>query len=416
MKILVVGGGGREHAICWKLSNEKNVEKIYCAPGNPGIAEVAECVNIGDSDIDELAKFAKENEIDITVVGPEVPLVMGITDVFESQGLKVFGPNKKCARLEGSKAFSKDFMTRHNLPTAKYKEYTNIDKAIDDIDDFGYPVVIKADGLAAGKGVIISKNREDAIKTLKEMMNDKKFGTAGEKIVIEEFLSGIETSILAFVDNETIIPMVSAKDHKKVNDGETGLNTGGMGTFSPSEIYTYELSKEIKENILDKTLKGFQEDNLDFKGILFVGLMITKDGPKILEYNVRFGDPETQSVLFRLETDLSEIISAVINNKLKDIDIKYSDDSAICVMLTSGGYPESYEKGKLITGLDNLDKDIVVFHSGTKLLDNKLVTNGGRVISITAKGKTVKEAGKKVYENIKKINFEGMHYRTDIWK
>ena len=416
MKILVVGGGGREHAICWKLSNEKNVEKIYCAPGNPGIAEVAECVNIGDSDIDELAKFAKENEIDITVVGPEVPLVMGITDVFESQGLKVFGPNKKCARLEGSKAFSKDFMTRHNLPTAKYKEYTNIDKAIDDIDDFGYPVVIKADGLAAGKGVIISKNREDAIKTLKEMMNDKKFGTAGEKIVIEEFLSGIETSILAFVDNETIIPMVSAKDHKKVNDGETGLNTGGMGTFSPSEIYTYELSKEIKENILDKTLKGFQEDNLDFKGILFVGLMITKDGPKILEYNVRFGDPETQSVLFRLETDLSEIISAVINNKLKDIDIKYSDDSAICVMLTSGGYPESYEKGKLITGLDNLDKDIVVFHSGTKLLDNKLVTNGGRVIGITAKGKTVKEACKKVYENIKKINFEGMHYRTDIWK
>ena len=416
MKILVVGGGGREHAICWKLSNEKNVEKIYCAPGNPGIAEVAECVNIGDSDIDELAKFAKENEIDITVVGPEVPLVMGITDVFESQGLKVFGPNKRCARLEGSKAFSKDFMTRHNLPTAKYKEYTNIDKAIDDIDDFGYPVVIKADGLAAGKGVIISKNREDAIKTLKEMMNDKKFGTAGEKIVIEEFLSGIETSILAFVDNETIIPMVSAKDHKKVNDGENGLNTGGMGTFSPSEIYTYELSKEIKENILDKTLKGFQEDNLDFKGILFVGLMITKDGPKILEYNVRFGDPETQSVLFRLETDLSEIISAVINNKLKDIDIKYSDDSAICVMLTSGGYPESYEKGKLITGLDNLDKDIVVFHSGTKLLDNKLVTNGGRVIGITAKGKTVKEAGKKVYENIKKINFEGMHYRTDIWK
>ena len=416
MKILVVGGGGREHAICWKLSNEKNVEKIYCAPGNPGIAEVAECVNIGDSDIDELAKFAKENEIDITVVGPEVPLVMGITDVFESQGLKVFGPNKRCARLEGSKAFSKDFMTRHNLPTAKYKEYTNIDKAIDDIDDFGYPVVIKADGLAAGKGVIISKNREDAIKTLKEMMNDKKFGTAGEKIVIEEFLSGIETSILAFVDNETIIPMVSAKDHKKVNDGETGLNTGGMGTFSPSEIYTYELSKEIKENILDKTLKGFQEDNLDFKGILFVGLMITKDGPKILEYNVRFGDPETQSVLFRLETDLSEIISAVINNKLKDIDIKYSDDSAICVMLTSGGYPQSYEKGKLITGLDNLDKDIVVFHSGTKLLDNKLVTNGGRVIGITAKGKTVKEAGKKVYENIKKINFEGMHYRTDIWK
>ena len=416
MKILVVGGGGREHAICWKLSKEANVDKIYCAPGNAGISNVAQCIDIQDSDIENLLKFAKENKIDLTIVGPEIPLVAGIVDKFEKEGLKIFGPNKKCAQLEGSKSFSKDFMIRHNLPTAKYKEYTNLDEAISEIDSFGYPVVIKADGLAAGKGVVITENREDSINTLKEMMNDKKFGTAGEKIVIEEFLSGIETSILAFVDNETIIPMVSAKDHKKVNNGEPGLNTCGMGTFSPSEIYTDELAKNIKENVLDKTLKGFQEDNLDFKGILFVGLMITKDGPKILEYNVRFGDPETQSVLFRLETDLSEIISAVINNKLKDIDIKYSDDSAICVMLTSGGYPESYEKGKLITGLDNLDKDIVVFHSGTKLLDNKLVTNGGRVIGITAKGKTVKEACKKVYENIKKINFEGMHYRTDIWK
>ena len=416
MKILVVGGGGREHAICWKLSNEKDVEKIYCAPGNPGIAKVAECVNIGDSDIAELVKFAKEKEIDITVVGPEVPLVMGLTDVFEAEGLKVFGPNKKCAQLEGSKAFSKDFMIRHGLPTAKYKEYTDLDKAIADIDDFGYPVVIKADGLAAGKGVVIPENREDAIKTLKEMMSDKKFGDAGEKIVIEELLNGIETSILAFVDHETIVPMVSAKDHKKVNNGETGLNTGGMGTFSPSEIYTDELAKNIKENVLDKTLKGFQEDGLDFKGILFVGLMITEDGPKVLEYNVRFGDPETQSVLFRLETDLNKIISAVIDNKLKDIDITYSDEQAICVMLTSGGYPESYEKGKVITGLDDLDDDIVVFHSGTKLVDGKIVTNGGRVIGITAKAKNVKEAGEKVYENIKKINFEGMHYRTDIWK
>ena len=416
MKILVVGGGGREHAICWKLSNESNVEKIYCAPGNAGISSIAECVNIGDSDIENLLKFAKENKIDLTIVGPEIPLVAGIVDVFEKEGLKIFGPNKKCAQLEGSKAFSKDFMIRHNLPTAKYKEYTNLDEAISEIDSFGYPVVIKADGLAAGKGVVIPENREDAITTLKEMMSDKKFGHAGDKIVVEEFLTGIETSILAFVDNDSIVPMVSAKDHKKVFEGETGLNTGGMGTFSPSEIYTDELAKEIQEKILDKTLEGFKKDNLNYKGILFVGLMITENGPKILEYNVRFGDPETQSVLFRLDTDLNKIISAILDNNLKNIEINYSKEEAICVMLTSGGYPENYEKGKVISGLENLDSDIVVFHSGTKFDNENIVTNGGRVIGVTAKGKTVKEAGEKVYENIKKINFEGMHYRKDIWK
>ena len=416
MKILVVGGGGREHAICWKLSNESDVEKIYCAPGNAGISNVAECVNIGDSDIENLLKFAKENQIDLTIVGPEIPLVAGIVDAFEKEGLKIFGPNKECAQLEGSKAFSKDFMIRHNLPTAKYKEYTDLDEAISEIDRFGYPVVIKADGLAAGKGVVIPENREDAITTLKEMMSDKKFGKAGDKIVVEEFLNGIETSILAFVDNDTIVPMVSSKDHKKVFEGEAGLNTGGMGTFSPSEIYTDELAKEVQEKILDKTLEGFKKDNLNYKGILFVGLMITEDGPKILEYNVRFGDPETQSVLFRLDTDLNKIISAILDNNLKNIEINYSKEEAICVMLTSGGYPESYEKGKVISGLENLDSDIVVFHSGTKFDNENIVTNGGRVIGITAKGKTVKEAGEKVYENIKKINFEGMHYRKDIWK
>ena len=416
MRILVVGGGGREHAICWKLSKEANVEKIYCAPGNAGISNVAECIDIGDSDIENLLKFAKENQIDLTIVGPEIPLVAGIVDAFEKEGLKIFGPNKKCAQLEGSKAFSKDFMIRHNLPTAKYKEYTNLDEAISEIDSFGYPVVIKADGLAAGKGVVIPENREDAITTLKEMMSDHKFGNAGDKIVVEEFLNGIETSILAFVDNDTIVPMVSSKDHKKVFEGETGLNTGGMGTFSPSEIYTDELAKEIQEKILDKTLEGFKKDNLNYKGILFVGLMITEDGPKILEYNVRFGDPETQSVLFRLDTDLNKIISAILDNNLKNIEINYSKEEAICVMLTSGGYPENYEKGKVISGLENLDSDIVVFHSGTKFDNGNIVTNGGRVIGITAKGKTVKEAGEKVYENIKKINFEGMHYRKDIWK
>ena len=416
MKILVVGGGGREHAICWKLSKEANVDKIYCAPGNAGILNVAQCIDIQDSDIENLLKFAKENKIDLTIVGPEIPLVAGIVDKFEKEGLKIFGPNKKCAQLEGSKAFSKDFMIRHNLPTAKYKEYTDLDEAISEIDSFGNPVVIKADGLAAGKGVVISENREDAITTLKEMMSDKKFGNAGDKIVVEEFLTGIETSILAFVDNDTIVPMVSSKDHKKVFEGETGLNTGGMGTFSPSEIYTEKLAKEVQEKILDKTLEGFKKDNLNYKGILFVGLMITEDGPKILEYNVRFGDPETQSVLFRLDTDLNKIISEILDNNLRNIEINYSKEEAICVMLTSGGYPENYEKGKVISGLENLDSDIVVFHSGTKFDNENIVTNGGRVIGITAKGKTVKEAAQKVYENIKKINFEKMHYRKDIWK
>lgn len=416
MKILVVGGGGREHAICWKLSKEASVDKIYCAPGNAGISNVAQCIDIQDSDIENLLKFAKENKIDLTIVGPEIPLVAGIVDKFEKEGLKIFGPNKKCAQLEGSKAFSKDFMIRHNLPTAKYKEYTDLDEAISEIDSFGYPVVIKADGLAAGKGVVIPENREDAITTLKEMMSDKKFGNAGDKIVVEEFLTGIETSILAFVDNDTIVPMVSSKDHKKVFEGETGLNTGGMGTFSPSEIYTEKLAKEVQEKILDKTLEGFKKDNLNYKGILFVGLMITEDGPKILEYNVRFGDPETQSVLFRLDTDLNKIISEILNNNLKNIEINYSKEESICVMLTSGGYPENYEKGKVISGLENLDSDIVVFHSGTKFDNENIVTNGGRVIGITAKGKTVKEAAQKVYENIKKINFEKMHYRKDIWK
>ncbi len=414
MRILIIGGGGREHAIAWKLSNEKNVKKIYCAPGNAGIANVAQCLNIDDSDIDSLVKFAKENKIDLTIVGPEVPLVNGIVDEFEKENLRIFGPNKKCSQLEGSKAFCKEFMVRHNIPTAKYKEYTDLEEAINEIDSFGYPVVIKADGLAAGKGVVIPQSREEAISTLKEMMEDKKFGNAGDKVVVEEFLSGIETSILAFVDNDTIIPMVSAKDHKKVFNKEMGPNTGGMGTFSPSEIYTNELADEIKINVLEKTLEGFKKDNLNYKGILFVGLMITDDGAKVLEYNVRFGDPETQSVLFRLESDLSEIMEAIIDNNLKNIDIKYSDEEAVCVMLTSGGYPDNYERGKVITGLENLDDDIVVFHGGTKLLDDNLVTNGGRVIGITTKAKTVKDAAEKVYENIKKINFEGMHYRTDI--
>lgn len=414
MKILVVGSGGREHAICYSLLKGKKVDEIYCAPGNAGISEIAQCLNIKDNDIDNLYKFAKENKVDLTIVGPEVPLVDGIVDRFEKENLKIFGPNKKCSMLEGSKAFSKEFMNKHDIPTAKYKEYVNLDEAISEIDSFGYPVVIKADGLAAGKGVVIAKDKEEGIETLKEMMSDKKFGIAGEKIVIEEFLKGIETSILAFVDNNTIVPMESAKDHKKVYNNEEGPNTGGMGTFSPSNIYDEQLSNIVKKEVLDKTLKGFKDDNLNYKGILFIGLMITEDGPKVLEYNVRFGDPETQSVLLRLETDLIEIIEAILENRLNEIEIKYNEKNAVCVMLTSGGYPESYEKGKIITGLDKVDEDIVIFHSGTKIINNKLVTNGGRVIGISAKGNSLEEASKKVYENIEKIKFEGMHYRTDI--
>lgn len=414
MKILVVGGGGREHAICWKLNGEENVEKVYCAPGNAGISKVAECVDIKATDIEKLADFAEENRIDLTVIGPEVPLVMGISDVFKERGLRVFGPDKACSQLEGSKLFSKEFMVRHNIATAKYKEYTDIDKAIEEIDSFGYPVVIKADGLAAGKGVIIPTNREEAIETLNTIMKDRKFGEAGNLVVVEEFLEGVETSILALVDKNTIIAMESSKDHKKVYENETGPNTGGMGTFSPSTIYTDELAEKVYNDVLVKSLKGFKEDGLDYRGILFVGLMITEDGEKVLEYNCRFGDPEIQSILMRLDSSLSEIMMAITEDRLSEIDIKYSKDAATCVIMASGGYPDSYEKGKKISGLEDLDDDIVVFHSGTKKDGNDILTNGGRVLGVCAKAKDVESAAKRVYENIEKISFDGKHYRKDI--
>lgn len=414
MKILVVGGGGREHAICWKLNGEEKVEKVYCAPGNAGISKVAECVDIKATDIEKLADFAEENRIDLTVIGPEVPLVMGISDVFKERGLRVFGPDKACSQLEGSKLFSKEFMVRHNIATAKYKEYTDIDKAIKEIDSFGYPVVIKADGLAAGKGVIIPTNREEAIETLNTIMKDRKFGEAGNLVVVEEFLEGVETSILALVDKNTIIAMESSKDHKKVYENETGPNTGGMGTFSPSTIYTDELAEKVYNDVLVKSLEGFKEDGLDYRGILFVGLMITEDGEKVLEYNCRFGDPEIQSILMRLDSSLSEIMMAITEDRLSEIDIKYSKDAATCVIMASGGYPDSYEKGKKISGLEDLDDDIVVFHSGTKKDGNDILTNGGRVLGVCAKAKDVESAAKRVYENIEKISFDGKHYRKDI--
>lgn len=414
MKILVVGGGGREHAICWKLKNEKNVEEIFCAPGNAGIAEIATCLPIGVEEIEKLADFAEEEGVDLSIIGPELPLVMGITDEFAKRGLRVFGPDKSCSRLEGSKLFSKEFMLRHGIPTAKYKEYTDLDKAIKEIDSFGYPVVVKADGLAAGKGVLIAKTREEAVAALRLIMEDRKFGDSGNTVVVEEFLEGVETSILAFVDKNTIIPMESAKDHKKAGENETGLNTGGMGSFSPSTIYTEELAKKVYDEVLLKTLEGFKKDGLEYRGILFVGLMITEEGEKVLEYNCRFGDPETQAVLLRLESDLSQIMLDITEDRLSSADIRYTKDATDCVILASGGYPEEYEKGKVISGLEDVDEEIVVFHSGTKKLGDDVLTNGGRVLGVCARGKSVQEAAKKIYENIPRIDFEGMHYRKDI--
>ncbi len=416
MKVLVVGGGGREHVIVWKLHQSPKVSKIYCAPGNAGIGELAEIVDIKAEDIEGLCSFAKENNIDLTVVGPEVPLVMGITDLFEKNGLNVFGPNKKCAQLEGSKVFTKDFLMRHNIPTAKYTEFTDIEAAKEALGSYGYPTVIKADGLAAGKGVVIPENKQEALKALDSMMIEKKFGSAGDKVVLEEFLTGVETSILCFVDGETIVPMVSAQDYKKIFDNDEGPNTGGMGNYSPSYIYDDSLQNKVEQKILIPVIEGFKKDGLDFKGILFIGLMITDEGPKVLEFNARFGDPEAQVVLTRLKTDLVDIIESILNKRLKEQEIEWVEEKTVCVVLASGGYPGSYEKGKVIHGLKDVDKDVVVFHAGTRYEKDQVVTNGGRVLGVTAWGDTIKEAREKAYENVSKISFDGMYCRKDIAK
>lgn len=422
MRILVVGGGGREHAIVWKLAQSPKVDKLYCAPGNAGIAQDAECVDIKAEDIEGLCTFAKEHQVDLAVIGPEVPLAMGIVDKMETAGIRAFGPDKSCARLEASKAFTKDFLDRHSIPTAGYKEFTDKQQLLDAVGIFGYPMVLKADGLAAGKGVVIAETEDDAKQAIEEMMGDRVFGSAGDKIVVEEFLTGVEASMLCFVDEHTIIPMESAQDYKRIFDGDKGPNTGGMGTYSPSLVFTPELEDRIRKEILDPTLKGFQEDGLAFKGVLFIGLMITKDGPKVIEFNNRFGDPEAQSVLSRLETDLCDIFMAVTENRLADVPVKWSDKKAVCVVLASGGYPGSYEKGKEITGLDKVDEDVVVFHAGTgsqHICDESscrsaVVTSGGRVLGVTATGSTHEEARQKAFDNVKRISFEGMQYRNDI--
>jgi len=411
MKILIIGSGGREHAIAWKLSKSPKVEKIYIAPGNAGMKSLAELVDINVEDVDGLLDFAKKESIDLTVVGPENPLVIGVSDAFEENGLKVFGPNKSCARLEGSKAFAKEFMVRHNINTAKYKEFTFAKDAVDEIDSFGYPVVIKADGLAAGKGVIIAESREEALKALDELMVNKKFGKAGEKVVVEEFLTGIEASVLCFVDENTILPMESAQDYKKALDGDLGLNTGGMGTYSPSLLFDDKMMDKVNKEVLLPFHEGLKRDNMKFRGIIFIGLMIEGDDIKVLEFNVRFGDPETQSILLRMETDLYDVFEKTVEGKLNQIKLQWKEEKAVCVIMASGGYPESYEKNKEIKGITD---DMLVFHSGTKEIDGKLLTNAGRVLGVMGLGKTLEEARNDAYSNVRKISFDKAHFRKDI--
>ena len=416
MKILVVGSGAREHTICWKLKQSSKLSKLYCAPGNAGISKIAECVDIKADELEKLVEYSVKNSIDLVVVGPEVPLVAGLVDMLNEKGIKAFGPVKAGAKFEGSKSYSKDFMKKYSIPSANYEIYTDSEKAISELNKFNTPIVVKADGLAAGKGVLICETHEEAKEAIKSIMVKKQFGEAGNSVVIEEFLKGTEASLLCFVDGKNMIPMESARDYKKAYDQDKGLNTGGMGCFSPNTIFTEELNKYIKENILDRTLNGFLNENIEFKGVLFIGLMIENNQAKVLEYNARFGDPETEVVLPRLKSDLIDIMLKCIEGNLTEDDLQWEGNKCVTVILASGGYPESYEKGKEITGINEVDDDIIIFHGGTKLSGNKTVTDGGRVLAVTAMGKSLEEARKKVYKNIPKINFEKMEYRTDIAK
>ena len=417
MKVLIVGSGGREHAIAWKVAQSPKVDKIYCAPGNAGIAEYAECVPISAMEFDKLAAFAKEHEVDLTVIGMDDPLVGGIVDVFEAQGLRVFGPRKNAAILEGSKAFSKDLMKKYNIPTAAYETFTDPYKALEYLQTAKMPIVLKADGLALGKGVLICNTLEEAEAGVKEIMEDKKFGSAGNQMVIEEFMTGREVSVLSFVDGDTIRIMTSSQDHKRALDGDQGLNTGGMGTFSPSPFYTKEVDEFCKKYIYQPSVDAMKKEGRTFKGIIFFGLMLTADGPKVLEYNARFGDPETQVVLPRMKNDIVEVFEACIDGTLNQIELEFEDNAAVCVVLASDGYPVKYEKGFKIHGLEKFkDADgYYVFHAGTKFdEDGDIVTNGGRVLGVTAKGKDLKEARANAYKATEWIDFANKYMRHDI--
>lgn len=418
MKVLIVGGGGREHAIAASVAKSPKVEKIYCVPGNAGIAALAECAPIGAMEFDKIVAFAKEKEVDLVIVGMDDPLVGGLVDELENAGIRAFGPRKNAAILEGSKAFSKDLMKKYHIPTAAYENFDNPDDAIAYLEKADFPIVLKADGLALGKGVLICNTPEEAKEGVKSIMLDKQFGTAGNRMVIEEFMTGREVSVLSFVDGKTIKTMTSAQDHKRAKDGDRGLNTGGMGTFSPSPFYTAEVDEFCKKYIYQATVDAMAAEGREFKGIIFFGLMLTEKGPKVLEYNARFGDPEAQVVLPRMKNDIVEVMEACIDGRLEEIDLQFEDNAAVCVVLASEGYPVAYEKGKVITGFENFEgKDgYYCFHAGTKQSREGIVTNGGRVLGITAKGADLKEARANAYKATEWISFENKYMRNDIGK
>ena len=418
MKVLIVGGGGREHAIAYCVAKSSKVEKMYCAPGNAGIAELAECVPIGAMEFDKLVTFAKEKAIDLAIVGMDDPLVGGLIDEFEKAGIRAFGPRKNAAILEGSKAFSKDLMKKYDIPTAAYENFDNADEALAYLETAKFPIVLKADGLALGKGVLICNTLEEAKAGVKEIMLDKKFGASGNTMVVEEFMTGREVSVLSFVDGKTIKTMTSAQDHKRAKDGDQGLNTGGMGTFSPSPFYTKEVDEFCRKYVYQKTVDAMAAEGREFKGIIFFGLMLTEDGPKVLEYNARFGDPEAQVVLPRMKNDLIDVIEACIDGTLDQVDLQFEDNAAVCVVLASDGYPVAYEKGFPITGLDEFKKHegYYCFHAGTKFDGDQIVTNGGRVLGVTAKGATLKEARANAYKATEWVQFDNKYMRHDIGK
>lgn len=414
MKVLVVGSGGREHALCWKIAQRPGTE-VYVAPGNIGMVDVATLVNIKVDDIAGLVDFAKAEGIDLTVVGPELPLTLGIVDAFQEAGLACFGPNKAAAKLEGSKAFSKELMKKYGIPTAAFDTFTDVDKAKAFVDEIGVPCVVKADGLAAGKGVIICMTREEADKAIEDMLTDHAFGDASATIVIEEYMVGPEVSVLAFADGKTVLPMVSAQDHKRIFDGDKGPNTGGMGAYSPAPVYTEALSAEVNKTIIEPTIAAMAAEGTPFTGILYTGLMLTEKGPRVLEYNVRFGDPETQPIMVRMKSDIVALFQACVDGKLDEATLEWHDEAAVCVIMASGGYPASSEKGVPIHGLDDIAaEEAIVFHSGTAEKDGEIVTNGGRVLGVTAKGATIKGAIDKAYAAVEKINFDHMQFRRDI--
>ena len=418
MKVLVVGSGGREHAICTSIRKSPRLTKLYCAPGNAGIAQIAECVPIGVMEFEKIAAFASENAIDLVVVAPDDPLAAGLVDVLNDKGIRAFGPKKNAAILEGSKAFSKDLMKKYGIPTAAYENFDDPKKALEYLENCDYPIVLKADGLALGKGVLICKDHDEAVAGVKEIMEDKKFGDSGNRMVVEEFMTGREVSVLSFCDGRTIRIMTSAQDHKRAKDHDEGLNTGGMGTFSPSPFYTKEIDEICKATIYQKTVDAMAAEGRPFKGVIFFGLMLTKDGPKVLEYNARFGDPEAQVVLPRMKNDILDVFDACIDGTLDQINLEFEDNAAVCVVLASDGYPVSYEKGFLIEGLEAFEgrDDYFCFHAGSRLTDRGIVTNGGRVLGITAKGRDLHEARSKAYQATEWVSFENKYMRHDIGK